>query len=51
MLLNYKTKTNIVFSSFNGEIKTFRSSLEAIDYDFARTNYQLKKSPRLHRRW
>ena len=50
-LLHYK-KTILFFLSSGGETKNFRRSLEAIDYAFSRTNYQLQKlSFRIHRRW
>ena len=35
-------KTILVFSSYGGEIKVFRRSLEAIDCAFARKNAQLQ---------
>ena len=41
-LLYYQT-TVLVFSSYGEEIKTFCQSFEAIDYAFARKNYQLLK--------
>ena len=43
-LHSYTIKKNIlVFSSCGGKIKAFRQSFEAIDYAFARKNYQLLK--------
>ena len=43
-LHSYTTKkTILVFSSCGKEVKAFHRTLEAIDYIFARTNYQRQK--------